>query len=207
MRVIECQQYSDAWYAARRGIPTASNFGSVLTAKQGKPAAAAEGYIHRLIGERFDAAYPREEDCPSPSMRWGTATEPLARDWYSLARDRQVRQVGFCVSDDGLLGCSPDGLVDEDGGLEIKCPTPATHVRYLLEGELPPEYRCQVHGSLIVTGRAWWDFLSYCPGLPEFVVRTFPDEFTEQLRQALVEFCARYEVQLGAVRLLREAAA
>jgi hypothetical protein len=200
MKVYECEQYSDEWWRVRRGVPTASEFGNILTPKTAQLAAAHTGYIYRLIGDTFDLNYPRKDDVATAAMRHGTLMEPEARRWYEFETAQPVRQVGFCTTDDGAFGCSPDGLVGEDGGLELKNPAPQTHVRYLFEGNLPAEYRCQVHGQLIVTGRAWWDFVSYCPGLPPFLFRVFPDDFTDKLRAALAEFDMSYRSMLAVVR-------
>ena len=189
MKVIDCHQYSPEWWAARRGVPTASEFGNILTPKTGKLAAAAESYICRLIGDTLDLEYPRLSE-GNEAMRRGTGAEPESRRWYEMEVGVPVQQVGFCLSDDGRFGCSPDGLVGSDGLLELKNPLPHTHVKYLLDGGLPDEYRAQVHGQLIVTGRQWCDFVSYAPGLPSLVLRVTPDEYTEKLAEALEQFYA-----------------
>jgi hypothetical protein len=104
--------------------------------------------------------------------------------------DAVVEQVGLCYSDDKKFACSPDGLVGEDGGLEIKCPLVATHIGYLLNGELPSDYFQQVQGCLFVTGRKWWDFMSYSPGLKPFIIRVKRDEgFISLLKGSLITFC------------------
>jgi hypothetical protein len=192
MKVIECEQYSPLWWQVRRGVPTASEFGSILTPKTMKLAAAADAYICRLIGDAFDLAYPRPS-FTNAEMRHGTEAEPESRHWYEMETDTTVQQVGFCTTDDGRFGCSPDGLIGDDGVLELKNPSPGTHVAYLMDGGLPAEYRAQCHGHLIVTGRAWCDFLSYCPGLPPFLVRVYPDDYTTALRDALDVFWRRLQ--------------
>lgn len=189
-----CLQYSDEWWNLRRGIPTASSFDRILTAKTMKPSSQQADYIAELIADlanpdpAFTAHQPQTRD-----MANGTNMEPEARRWYSMATDQDVQQVGFVVSACGRFGCSPDGLIGETGGLELKCPTLKTQVRYLQSGELPAEYRAQVHGCLIVTGREWWDFASYAPGLKPLLVRVVPDEFTEALRRELERFHERYQ--------------
>ena len=99
--------------------------------------------------------------------------------------------VGLCYLDEHRnFSCSPDGLVGEDGGLEIKCPLIHTHVEYLLDGKLPTKYVQQVQGSMLISGRKWWDFMSYYPGLKPLVVRVERDEkFIAKLKDELNKFC------------------
>lgn len=187
MRIIDCEQHSPDWYAARLGVPTASEFGSIITPKKGEYAAAAQTYIDRLIDETVRPTADRSWGSNRHTDR-GNELEPEARDLYAFERDLVPRQVGFILTDDGRMGCSPDSLIDPDGGLEVKCPDGPTHVRWLRAGGLPDEHKPQVHGCLIVTGRAWWDFLSYCPGYPPLLVRVEPDAFTDRLRTHLDRF-------------------
>ena len=138
------------------------------------------------------------------AMKWGVETEAEARNWYSMETGIDVLEVGACETDDGRFICSPDGLCGEDGGCEIKCPSAATQVKYLLAGTLPDEYRVQVHGSLVVTSREWWDFLSYAPGLPPFVLRVHPDAFTTLLAKALHQWYDQFQATLaGEIRGLQ----
>lgn len=212
MRIIDCQQGTPEWWEARRGIPTASRFDSIITPKTAKPSAQAWPYICELIADRVLGTPMGVESYTSRAMQDGIDCEPEARAWYALERDVEVRQVGFCVMDDGAAGCSPDGLIGDDGGLELKCPLAKTHVGYLLDGVLPTEYKCQVYASLVVTGRAWWDFASYCLGFPPLVVRVTPDDFTAALRGALDAFTGQYREAtarfeaLGGFRLAAPAA-
>lgn len=197
----ECPQGSDTWFELRKGVPTASRFDRILTARKMKISGQADGLIAELIGEKFSLITPENvEHYTNRAMRWGEECEAEARRWYSLETNGDVLQVGFCLTDDGRFGCSPDGLVGEDGGLELKCPQPKTQVEYLLANELPAEYKAQVHGALIVTEREWWDFLSYAPGLPPFVVRVTPNSYTRELRVALEMFWERYQESLARVK-------
>src|SRR5262249_4377321 len=111
--------------------------------------------------------------------------EPEARRYYEFETGSDVREVGFCMSDCGRFGCSPDGLVGDDGGLELKHPKAATQIKYLDAGVVPPKYLPQVHFSLFVTRREWWDFMSYYPGLRPLLVRTVPDERTVKMAEAM----------------------
>ncbi len=167
---------------------------------------AADDYICELIGDLHRLAPPMpEEGFSNFATRYGQQTEPEARSWYEMHTGNVVNRVGFVTTEDGRFGCSPDGLLDyiqpgfdlkEPGGLELKCPQPKTHVSYLLAGGLPSEYKGQVHGSLIVTGRAWWDFCSYCPGLKPLIVRVTPDEYTVALSKCLELFFVRLQERL-----------
>jgi hypothetical protein len=140
MRVIDCEQYSPEYWQLRRGVPTASEFGCLLTPAKLQYAAGAVSYIHRLIADRFDPTYGLVEDYATAAMKNGKLIEPEARRMYEFDRGIDIQQVGFCITDDGRFGCSPDALVGEDGGLELKTPIASTHVKYLLDGGLPPEY-------------------------------------------------------------------
>lgn len=201
-QVFHCEQLSRDWWELRRGIPTASGFDRILTPAKGLPSASQNGYIAELISERADFVPPYilpSGGYVSDEMAEGIRREPEARSWYAMQTDGDVQQVGFVLSACGRFGCSPDALVGEDGGLELKNPAPKTHVEYLMRGELPVEYKCQVHGCLIVTGRKWFDFVSYCPGFAPFLVRVTPDEFTEKLRIELEAFSKRYRAALDRV--------
>jgi hypothetical protein len=122
-------------------------------------------------------------------MKRGTELEPEARLYYEMQTDEAVEEVGFICTDDGLRGCSPDGLVGEYGGLEIKVPAPHTHMEYLIKGRVPNDYIPQVQGCLMLTDREWWDFLSYSPGLPPILHRVERDGgYIADLRSALDEF-------------------
>lgn len=192
MQVIECRQYDAKWWEVRRGIPTASEFSNILTPSKGELSKQAEAYACRLIADRFDTFYGHTDEYVSAAMKNGSLMEPEARRYYEFDRDTEVEQVGFVLTDDGRFGCSPDSLVGAEGGLELKSPAPHTHVRYLLDDCLPLEHKCQVHGCMIVTGRDWWDFMSYVPGFPKLLLRVERDDFTDKLAKALDDFDMLY---------------
>jgi len=173
MRIDQNEQGSFEWLAARLGIPSASMFAKIVTTK-GAWSTSADTYINQLVAERLTGE--REEVFQSHHMIRGTELEPDARDLYSLMTDSEVTEVGFCLHDTLAAGCSPDGLIGEDGGLEIKCPAPSTHVEYLRGGVLPSKYKQQVMGCLWITGREWWDFVSYHPTMKPLIVRVERDE-------------------------------
>ncbi len=195
MKIIDCGQSSKEWFSIRRGLPTASGFDRIITPVKAGPSAAQSGYMDELIAQVIDQTYSLEPSNKyiSPAMQNGIDCEPAARAWYEFEFDTPVTRVGFCLSDCGRFGCSPDGLVGTDGIIEIKCPDLKTHIKYLREGTLPDEYKCQAHGELAVTGYPWLDFISYSPvpELDNFLIRIEPTAFTEKLRLEVIAFTER----------------
>lgn len=186
MKIIDCEQRSEEWFKVRLGVPTASEFDKIITVK-GQPSKSRTRYLYKLAGEFVSGKL--EEAYQNGAMLRGIELESEARELYQLITDKEVVQAGFCLADGGY-GCSPDGLIGKTGGLEIKCPTISTHVEYLLDATLPEDYYQQVQGSLFVTGRKWWDFMSYYPGLKPLIVRVEPDaQFQMALAEQLTAFC------------------
>lgn len=200
MKIYNFPQYSPEWWEVRRGVPTASNFGRILTAKTMKPSSQADAYICELIGDRCSLNPPffTERNGHTVAMRNGINCEPEARDWYQFDTGLEVRQVGFISTEDGRFGFSPDGIVGDEGGLELKCPELKTHAGYLINGGLPTEYKAQCHGPLALAmidstmPFKWWDFMSYAPGLEPLRIRVEPNDFTAKLAEALEKFHKRY---------------
>jgi hypothetical protein len=194
-------QASEEWHKLRRGVPTSSNFDRIMTPKKRELSSQAQGYICELIGETFSIYGPeRPESYVSNPMRHGIETEAEARRWICMEKKIEVSNGGFCTTDDGRFGASPDALINPEGCCEIKCPTAKVHTSYLLAGVLPTEYVCQIHGQLIVT--KYVDFVSYHPGLPLFGCRVEPDDFTVALRAALEQFWIDYQAALTKIRSL-----
>lgn len=188
MRHIVCEQGSREWLHVKAGVVSASNLHRVMTPSKMKLAAASEGYCHELLAEQV-LGRPLD-DATTSFMQRGTEYEQKARDWYSLQRDTDIERVGFLLRDDGRVGCSPDALVGTVGGLEIKVPSAKTHMGYLIDG-VDENYRCQIQGSLWITGRRWWDFVSYNPELPSLLVRIERDEaFIAALDKTCAQFLA-----------------
>lgn len=198
------EQGSLEWVRVRLGMPTASNFDSLVTPKSKKPSASADRYLREILAE-WTLGHPLEWGSSGWTER-GTEMEAEARRWYEFDREVEVREVGFVMRDDGLVGGSPDGLVGDDGGLEIKCPAAHTHVGYVLQPDaLVASYVGQVQGLLYLTGRGWWHMLSYCPGFPEVVVRVEPDpEYHEALEGVLEGFLGRVEKGKARLREYRQ---
>ena len=170
------EQGSDEWHALRRGIITASPISRLVTST-GKPANndTSRAQLLQLLAERITGE--SEASFYGDDMARGHLLEPLARDIYAEHR-APVRECGFVTADfDGtVIGYSPDGLVGEDGLIEIKSPRQKNHLRSLLSDEVPSEYVPQVQTGLAVTGRRWCDYISYAPGLPLFIHRCWRDE-------------------------------
>jgi putative phage-type endonuclease len=172
----EIEQGSDKWHALRRGVITASTISRLITST-GKPANndTSRSQLLQMLGERITGE--TEASFYGDDMARGHLLELLARDIYAQHR-APVAECGFVTADfDGtVIGYSPDGLVGDDGLIEIKSPRQKHHLRSLLSDEVPAEYMPQVQTGLAVTGRSWCDYISYAPGLPLFVHRCKRDE-------------------------------
>jgi len=199
MKRIDCEQRSPEWCAVRRGIPTASAFDRIMTPKTMKASSAQGEYIDELIAERLAIDWPPPSPFVSDAMLKGILKEVDAQKWYAFDRDCDVEKVGFCLSNCGRYGCSPDGLL-QGGGLEIKVPDLKTHIGYLRAGVLPSKYICQVHGSMFINQVDWWDFLSYnTDNAPQFVHRVYRETFTDILGEEVVKFCDRLDEEYAKV--------
>jgi putative phage-type endonuclease len=174
MLIEGLEQQTPEWLQMRCGMATASRIAqtqSFLTRKskngdKGEETAARKAYrydlaIEMLTGRTVDTYV-------SQPMEWGIDNEPLARAAYEMATDVEVELVGFAIHDViNRFGASPDGLIGSDGLIEIKCPTTATHIDYLLAGVVPEEYQPQMLAEMACTGRQWCDFVSFDPRLPK----------------------------------------
>lgn len=158
-------QNSDEWFALRTGKFTASTFKDLF---MGKTTQGYQDAIYKVAFERLTNESP--ESFTNEWMQRGTELEPEARAWYEFERDVKVLNGGFFEYND-WIGASPDGLVGEDGLLEIKCPKYSTLMNYLMNKELPKNYYYQVHGQMLVSDRQWCDFIAYHPKLPRLVLR------------------------------------
>ncbi len=185
----DLEQRSPEWYEARCGILTASTVGQMVTAKTLKPAAndTSRTLTAQLVAERITGHV--EETYQSHDMLIGLLEEPRARAIYEQITGTEVTEVGFMVRewDHGKLGYSPDGLVGDDGLIEIKTRLPKHHVRTLLHNTMPAAYTAQVQAGLFVSGRQWLDFVSFCGGLPPFICRILPDAAWQPAIEEAVE--------------------
>lgn len=203
---LDVEQGTPEWEAARIGIPTASRFDEILTPKTLKPSTSATKYRSQLLAEWL-CGTSIDFSGNSGFMDRGKEMEPEARAWYEFSRKCEIDRVGFVLRDDGETGGSPDGLVGVDGGIEIKCPAIHTHIGYLLEpATLVSDYRGQTQGYMYLTGRAWWDVISYHPDLPKVVQRIPRDEeYIAALDRALnvfIEYLTAAKKQLEPHKML-----
>lgn len=191
-KFIQCEQRSEPWFEARKGILTASKMGDWLT-KSGKVADKARLTAAAACLAEY-AGFPDPPPFVTDDMRRGTELEPLARDLFMEQTGLAVEEVGFARSIHGWFGCSPDGIIPGcKSGLEIKVPRPSKLIQYHENNELPDEYSAQVHGSMAVTGATSWHFFAWHPGFPPFHVEVARDDYTEAMLAGLKDYSAFFE--------------
>lgn len=162
------QQRTQEWHQARCGRFTGSRFVDVMATskRDGKKLKAWSDLVWSIVVERLTGV--QDEGPNAYALQWGVDVEPFAREAYEFASGNIVKESGFIVHPSyDFVGCSPDGLIGSDGGIEMKCPKDSSiHLMRFIDG-MPDEYRPQVQGCMWVTGREWWDFVSYDPRMPE----------------------------------------
>lgn len=184
-------QGTPEWHDQRRGMVTASAVGKLLTPTlKVADNDVSRGLVAQLTAERITGT--TDPTFVNDDMMRGILHEGLARDRYAEHHNVTVTQVGFAVRDDWgfQLGASPDGLVGDDGGLEVKCPRAKTHIRTIAADRVPQQYVAQVQACMLVLGRQWWDFASFCAGLPLWTKRVYADP---DWHAAIVEAVAEFE--------------
>ena len=175
MIVLDVEQGSTPWIECRLGIPTSSEFSKIMTPK-GKLSASRLPYLGKLVAEWALGDVDGIEFAGNAWTERGHILEPKARAAYAFTTDLDPVTVGFVYRDEERTsGCSPDGLVGDDGLLELKCPKAGTHLTWLAQDVVPREHQPQLQGQLWVCQRDWIDFMSFYPGLPPFLVRVAPD--------------------------------
>jgi len=171
MEIFDCQQGTDEWFKLKLGVVSASNFSKVLNKGTGRGL-----YMRKLVAEKLTGV--TQVSYSDKNMASGQELESVAREYYEKLNGCKVKQVGFIKMNE-FVGASPDGLVGNDGELEIKCPIPSTHIENITKSKMPTVYIPQVQGQLLVTGRKWCDWVSFCPTMqkrPFFCIRVFRDE-------------------------------
>ena len=208
MKIHNCVQGEAEWLALRIGRVTASELDQLvtplLTERKGDMPFT---YLCRKVAEAYRGKPLPEEQFYSFDTEQGQMLEDEARKFFCFTYDHErITQPGFCEHDNGYFGCSPDALIGDDNGLEIKCPKSKTHVRYLMEGKLPQEYAPQVHGSLYATGRSQWTFFSYARGFPPFCLTVERnEEYMEKINEAVTNFHSKLTDALTRLREMAEA--
>jgi hypothetical protein len=201
MIVHTCEQGSEEWYAARAGLPTASEFATIMASgRDGGESKTRRTYLLKLAGEILTG--DPMNSYSNGHMERGKAMEGEARDLYSFMADVDPTQVGFIVN--GQKGCSPDSLIEANGMVEIKTKLPHLQIDVLLRGEMPPEHRAQCQGQLWVAEREWVDFVSYWPRLPLFVKRVHRDEeYIQTIASAVDAFNAELTELVETIRAMK----
>lgn len=198
MIILDCEQRSQEWFDARCGIPTASEFKSIITPKKCQLSKSAIPYRNKLLGEWLTG---HVDDTQRPDTYWmqrGTELEGEAVDYYEMVQGVKLTRPGLVYRDEErLVSCSPDAAEedietdDERTGVEIKCPSPGKHMGYLLGTEDPAvEYGPQIQGSMWMLGKQTWQFLSYHPEMPPVLKTVERTEFADALGQAVEMFLA-----------------
>ena len=196
MRIIDCIQGEPEWFKARKGIPTGSEFGRIMTAAKGDYAAGATTYADELVSE---AAEWVPSFTGTPDTERGTYMENEARRWLSFNEGIELREVGFCLSDCGRYGASPDALMEDGSPVEIKCPQLPKILGYWREfektGEVPRVHKVQCHAEMLAVGADKCLFLGYADSqyIENLTITVHRDEFTEKLEACADRFCDELE--------------
>jgi len=170
MKIYTFPQQTDEWFEIKKGKMSGSEAQAI-----GNNGKGLETYIYKVVA----SLYGKEESYTNPDMERGNELEDEARILYSLETSQEIQQVGFIELDE-YTGCSPDGLVDKDGGIEIKCPNNVNYLKLLINKEeaIDTAYMWQIQMNLLITSRKWWDFVAYNPNFESsiIIIRIFPDE-------------------------------
>ena len=195
------EQGTDEWFAARIGKVTASRVADVLAKTKTGYSATRDNYMAQLVCERLTGQ--KGDSFTNAAMQHGTDTEPLARAAYEALHDVLVDEVGF-ISHPSIFmaGASPDGLVGDDGLLEIKCPNTATHIETLLSQAVPGKYNTQMQFQMACTERSWCDFVSFDNRLPQdlqlFVKRVPRDNmYIRLMEEEIIKFLNELDIKIA----------
>ena len=195
------EQGTDEWFAVRIGKVTASRVADVLAKTKTGYSTSRENYMAQLVCERLTGQ--KGESFTNAAMQHGTDTEPLARAAYEALHDVLVDEVGFIPHPTIIMaGASPDGLVSDDGLLEIKCPNTATHIETLLSQTVPGKYNTQMQFQMACTDRSWCDFVSFDNRLPpelQLFVRRVPRDnlYIRLMEEEIVKFLNELDLKIA----------
>jgi putative phage-type endonuclease len=200
------EQGTQEWFMARLGKVTASRVADIIAKTKSGYSTSRQNYLAQLVVERL--TQKPTETYTNAAMQWGTDTEPLARAAYEIKHDLMVSEIGFVPHPViAMSGASPDGLVGDNGLIEIKCPNTATHIETLLNDTIKSEYKTQMQWQMACTGRLWTDFVSFDPRMPEKhqmkIIRVNRDESVVQtLEKEVTEFLAEVDKTIERIKNL-----
>lgn len=205
MKILDHRQNTPEWLKARLGRVTASEADALVTPLgKVKVGESVESYLVKKVCEKF-LGYTTD-DASSFAMEQGSIIEKIAIPYFEFTTGISVQRVGLCVADDDFCACSPDGLIGEDGGLEVKSPQPEKALRTILRGEIPPEHVIQVQFSLYVTKRAWWKYLMFSRHFTPLIINAEPDaEIQESIHEAVGRFKTRFDPIVAKLTAERDA--
>lgn len=205
MKIHNVTQGSPEWVKLRMGIPTASEMDALVSPTwKVRTGEGPTTYLYQKLCCAVTGIPP--DDFQSFAMGQGSILEHEAIPWLEFTHEVKVTKAGFCTTDDGRVGYSPDGLIGNDGILEVKCPRPETHLKYIMEGGVPAQYLAQVHTGLLVTGRSWGKFVSYSRQFPALVVRVERDEKIQGvLHDAINQFYDKFNPAMKKIIAMRDA--
>ena len=201
------EQRSAEWFAVRCGKVTASRVSDVIAKTKSGWGASRANYMAQLIAERLTGEVA--DSYSNSTMQWGIDHEDEARVAYEFYENAKVQEIGFVQHQNLESGASPDGLVGDDGLIEIKCPNTATHIQTLLDQKIPQKYETQMLWQMECTERKWCDFVSYDPRMPEDLkgyVKRFErdDKRLDEIRTMVADFIGELEDKLTALKKLEK---
>jgi len=202
------EQGSPEWFAQRLGKVTASRVADVIAKTKTGYSTSRDNYMAQLICERMTNTV--EPSYTNAAMQWGTDNEPLARAAYEALKDVLVDEVAMIQHPTiEASGASPDGLVGDDGQIEIKCPNTATHIDTLFTQSVPGKYFTQIQWQLACCGRQWCDFVSFDPRMPQelqlFVKRVTRDnDYIQMLEEEVKKFLVELDNKIEKLNKLKE---
>lgn len=184
MKILDIEQRTDEWFQARIGLFTASDFDKIIT-PLGKKSTSIDLLTNIMCMEIIENE--KRQNLMTAAIERGLFLEQEAITYYEMFKNVTVDKVGFCLAEEGYYGCSPDGLVGNDGLIEAKCAKGEKQIRYILSGEELVDYKPQIQGGLLVTGREWNDLVAYHPAAP-VIIRFYRDEaYIKNLKEYLAE--------------------
>ena len=208
MSDTEIVQGSNDWFQIRMGKVTASRVADVIAKTKTGYSTSRDNYMAQLVVERL--TFTKTESYTNAAMQWGTDTEPFARAAYEAAQGVMVEEVGFVRHPTiEWAGASPDGLVEDDGCIEIKCPNTLTMIETLLSQKVPGKYFSQMQFQLACTRRKWCDYVVFDPRMPakaQLFVRRVDrdDEYIAEIEAEIVKFLAEVESQVQKLNAIIE---